>query len=306
MKRIQVGIVGVGKIARDQHVPALAADPSFEIAACVTRHEGIDGVPAFATIGDMLDAMPALDAVAICTPPQTHFAMALYALERGKHVLLEKPPCETMGQFDMLVRAAAAAQRTLFQTWHARYAAGVAPARRRLAERRVTGGRIVWKEDVRLWHPGQTWLWQPGGFGVFDPGINALSILSHILPMAVLIESANLYVPANCQAPIAADLTLVTTDGARIAAELDFRHAGTQTWNIEIETDHGPLTLSEGGSALSPAATQLATIGEYPALYRRFAQLIHEGASDVDGIPFQLVSDAVLVGRRVEVEPFHP
>jgi D-galactose 1-dehydrogenase len=41
---------------------------------------------------------------------------------------------------------------------------------------------VIWREDVRVWHPGQDWIWQPGGLGVFDPGINALSIITHILP----------------------------------------------------------------------------------------------------------------------------
>ena len=44
-----VAIVGVGKIARDQHIPAIAADPDFTLAAGVSRHETIDGVPNFPT-----------------------------------------------------------------------------------------------------------------------------------------------------------------------------------------------------------------------------------------------------------------
>ncbi len=309
MKPIQLGIVGVGKIARDQHIPALTADPSFDIAACVTRHEGVAGAPVFQSIEEMLDAVPALDAVSICTPPQTHFAIALAALRRGKHVLLEKPPCETVGQLEALAREAEKGGRTLFQTWHARYAAGVEPARRWLSERQMTGGRIVWKEDVRLWHPGQTWLWQPGGFGVFDPGINALSILSRIVPRDVFVKAATLYIPANCQTPIAADLSVTTDDGVEIAAVFDFRHTGTQSWDIEIETERGALNLSEGGGALAidgNAADLPVTAGEYPALYRRFADLVRERRADVDGTPFRLVADAFAVARRVEAEPFHP
>ena len=41
---------------------------------------------------------------------------------------------------------------------------------------------VTWKEDVRHWHPGQQWIWEAGGFGVFDPGINALSIVTKIMP----------------------------------------------------------------------------------------------------------------------------
>jgi D-galactose 1-dehydrogenase len=57
------------------------------------------------------------------------------------------------------------------------------PAKAWLAgKRQVARGRITWREDVRKWHPGQDWVFEPGGMGVFDPGINALSILTISCP----------------------------------------------------------------------------------------------------------------------------
>jgi D-galactose 1-dehydrogenase len=46
---IKVGIVGVGKIARDQHIPAIAADPGLELVAVASRSKPDVGVPAFET-----------------------------------------------------------------------------------------------------------------------------------------------------------------------------------------------------------------------------------------------------------------
>jgi D-galactose 1-dehydrogenase len=43
---------------------------------------------------------------------------------------------------------------------------------------------------------------------------------------------------------------------------------------------------------------------EYPGLYAQFAQLVRAREIDVDLAPLQLVADAFLCGRRVEVEPF--
>ena len=66
---------------------------------------------------------------------------------------------------------------------------GVALAKTWLAENPLRRLHVTWKEDVRIWHPGQEWVWEPGGLGVFDPGINALSIMTEILPVPVhLIE----------------------------------------------------------------------------------------------------------------------
>src|SRR3546814_6448955 len=60
---------------------------------------------------------------------------------------------------------------------------------------------IVWKEDVRRWHPGQQWIWEAGGFGVLDPGINALSIATRILPRHFYLRDGLPEIPANRAAP---------------------------------------------------------------------------------------------------------
>src|SRR5207342_3433755 len=107
-----------------------------------------------------------------------------------------------------LVDLATEAGLTIFAAWHSRFAAGVEPAREWLAGRRVLGARITWREDVRVWHPRQSWIWQRGGFGVFDPGINALSIATRILPDTIGLTDADLEFPANRDEPIAARLTM--------------------------------------------------------------------------------------------------
>ena len=242
----------------------------------------------------------------MCTPPQVRHAQAARALAAGKHVMLEKPPGATVAEIAPLAAAARAAQRTLFATWHSRCAPAVEPARQLLAGRKVTSVKITWKEDVRVWHPGQAWIFEAGGLGVFDPGINALSILTRILPQHLFITSADLAFPANRDAPIAASLVLGDAQGLKIAAEFDFRQTGPQSWDIDIETDSGPVTLSMGGATLRAGGKPLvdAPDAEYAGLYRRFRELTATGESDVDLAPLQLVADAFLLGRRRTVEPF--
>ena len=310
MSPIRVGLVGVGKIARDQHIPSLIADGAFVLAACASRHATVDGVPSFTSAEAMLASGVEIDAVAVCTPPQAHYDTVKLALAAGKHVLLEKPPCATVAEIDHLALLAGQAKRTLYQTWHSRHAPGVAPAKAWLATRRIERAAITWKEDVRQWHPGQTWIWEAGGFGVFDPGINALSILTEIVPGPVFVERAELQVPENCASPIAADLTLALDGGIRAAAAFDFRHTGVQTWDIDIETESGALKLSGGGAALFIDGAPVKAggsddlHGEYKSIYRRFADLVAQKCSEVDTRPFQLVADAFLVGHRKTVEAF--
>jgi D-galactose 1-dehydrogenase len=306
---VRIGLVGVGKIARDQHIPSIVGNADFALAAVASRHGHVDGVPNYPDIETMLDSQPELEAIAICTPPQVHYEAARLALSRGKHVLLEKPPCASVLQLDNLVRLAGAVGRTFYQTWHSQHARGVAPAARLMADRVLQSAHVTWKEDVRQWHPGQTWIWQAGGFGVFDPAINAFSILTALFSEPIFPQSATLYVPSNCEAPIAADVEFVTDNGAAISAALDFRHTGTQTWDIDIETAQGPLKLSAGGAKLTvghdavpPEAGALES--EYEAIYRRFADLIARGQSDADARPLQLVADIFMVAKRTAVEPF--
>ena len=307
MDPLRTAIVGVGKIARDRHIPALRSNPAFALVACADPGGGMEGLASFTSVSDMLERRPDIDAVAICTPPQARYLAASLALEGGWHVLLEKPPCETPAQLQHLERLAESSGRTLFLAWHSRHAAGVDVAARWLRPRNILSARVTWKEDVRRWHPGQSWIWQAGGFGVFDPGINAISILTRIVPRPVSVTSARLYTPANRNAPIAADLTFETDRGARIEAAFDFRQSDEQTWDIEVETDGGSLKLSAGGAALAINGEPVefeATDGEYPSLYRRFAELIQAGTSEVDGGPLQLVVDAFAVAERFTVEPF--
>jgi predicted dehydrogenase len=297
-----MGLLGIGKIARDQHIPALAADSRFQLVACASRNARVDGVANFPDLAAMLAGVPDLDCISICTPPQAHFDAALLALRAGKHVMLEKPPTATTRQIALLADEAARHGRVLFQTWHSRFAASVDAARDWLRSRRLSGGKITWKEDVHFWHPGQRWIWEPGGFGVFDPGINALSVLTEVLGDEVCVESALLEFPENQQAPIAANLALRTAAGAGIAAEFDFRQKGEQSWDIELATTEGRLKLSRGGAGLEidgrTIATDASMAGEYARLYARFAGLCATGKSEVDWRPFQLVADAFLIGER--------
>ncbi|MDX1730469.1 MAG: Gfo/Idh/MocA family oxidoreductase, partial [Aurantimonas coralicida] len=133
---LRLGLVGVGKIARDQHIPSIGRNPAFELVATASRSASVDGVARFATPAEMLDAMPQIDAVALCVPPQVRHAMAADALRRGKHVLLEKPPGATLSEVHALEALAAENGLSLHATGHSREAMAVDAARDWLANRR--------------------------------------------------------------------------------------------------------------------------------------------------------------------------
>lgn len=302
---MKIALVGIGKIALDQHVPAIAAAPEWELAATCSRQGSVADVPAFSDFAQLLAERPDIPVISLCLPPVPRFEYAAMALQAGRHVMLEKPPGATLAEVHTLEQMARARGLTLYTTWHSRMAEAVAPAKAWLADKVVRAAQITWREDVRKWHPGQDWVFEPGGMGVFDPGINALSILTEILPMPVHLTAAELEFPENRQTPIAA--RLVFSGG--VTADFDWRQEGPQTWDIRLETDAGQLALRMGGNVLEldgqPVAGENSIMGEYPALYARMAALVRAGQSEVDLAPMVHVADALTLGRRTITAAFH-
>ncbi|GLU31128.1 Gfo/Idh/MocA family oxidoreductase [Trinickia caryophylli] len=305
-KTVKLGLVGIGKIARDQHLPAIAADAGFELVACASRNAEVEGVRNYPSIEAMLEAEPTLDAISLCAPPQVRFAQARAALAAGRHVMLEKPPGASLHEVEVLREMAQRAGLSLFASWHSRHAPAVEPAREWLAAQAIRAVEVRWKEDVRRWHPGQKWIWQPGGLGVFDPGINALSIVTRILPREIVLSEATLSVPANTHTPIAASLAFADELGVPVKAEFDWRHGPREQWEIEVTTDAGTLLIEQGGKVLTIAGSsvEVGPEREYPSLYAHWRDLIARGEADVDVRPLRHVADAYLLGARREVEAF--
>ena len=303
---INLGIVAVGKIVRDQHIPAIEKNSNFNLHATASRNASLEGIPAFQTIEEMIQGAPDLDAVALCMPPQYRYQAARVALNHGLHVLLEKPPGATVSEVEQLAELATQKGLSLFATWHSRYAAAVEKAKQLLVKQTINSVSVAWKEDVRKWHPGQDWIWQAGGLGVFDPGINGLSILTHLLPEPAMVIKAELVFPENRAAPIAADMQFTTASGLGIDLDFDWRQTGDEVWDIKFTFDDGELIVSEGGGAVSLNGEQLEIAGqnEYEAIYHRFVELVAAGICDVDLTPLKLTADAFLLGNRRVVEAF--
>ena len=137
---MKIALVGIGKIALDQHVPAIHASPDWDLAATVSRNGTVAGVEAFTDFATFLSARPDVTVVSLCMPPVPRHAYAEAALLAGRHVMLEKPPGATLSEVHALTTIAAARGLTLYATWHSRMAYAVAPAKAWLADKQITPG----------------------------------------------------------------------------------------------------------------------------------------------------------------------
>jgi D-galactose 1-dehydrogenase len=307
---MKIAVVGLGQIARKQHLPSIAASPDFTLAGLASADapppEG--GMPVYTSHTDLLAAVPEIEAVAICTPPAFRFAVACDALLAGKHVLLEKPPGLGVAEVDALARLAERQGRTLFTAWHSQFNTAVDRARDFLAGRTVATLRIDWNEDFRKYHPGQDWIWRSGGFGVFDMGINGLSILSRLFATPPFLREAEFQIAANHEAPLAASLRFASldSDGA-MEAHFDWRGDRPEQREIRLTTTDGhSVTLLQSGGRLLIDDVEVVgeTRREYPMLYTRFADLIRTGRSEIDTMPLQMTAEAFLMARHVGVPAF--
>ncbi len=116
-RTIRVGVVGVGVMGAN-HARVLSEFPGVELAGVADPDRkrahfvgGTLGCPALASIEELLDR--GVDAVTIAAPTHLHRDIALACIERGVHVLVEKPIASTVSEGEDIIKAARRAGLTL-------------------------------------------------------------------------------------------------------------------------------------------------------------------------------------------------
>jgi predicted dehydrogenase len=127
MSKVRIGVIGAGWWATSAHIPAIQSRPDAELVAVQSRERAkaekiardFGAKNACTTVDEML-ALKELDAVIIASTPNVHFTQAKAALERGLHVLLEKPMTFTAAEACKLVELAAKRKLQLVMScpWH--------------------------------------------------------------------------------------------------------------------------------------------------------------------------------------------
>lgn len=127
MKKIRIGIIGVGGIAQGRHIPAFLqlhdiceitalSDVNIDRAREIGEKYNIPHV-----FGDYQDLFSVVDAVCICTPNKFHADITIAAFEAGVHVLCEKPMALTAEECELMVAASKKADKVLAIAYHYRF-----------------------------------------------------------------------------------------------------------------------------------------------------------------------------------------
>jgi len=267
--KLRGAISGFGEVAARAHLPGWRTRDDVSIAVVhdpvsARRHEAIrliKSVRVYDDLGLMLDG-ESPDFVDIASPPAYHAESVRDALNAGANVIVEKPLCLGLGEFDDLAALAAREARVLMCVHNWKYAPAYAVARKAIEAGRLGEIRFISIDRLRT-EPagagGSGGQWRAsassGGGILIDHGWHVFYLMQWLLggdaPAAI---SAHLEAPTDGDAEHLADLRLAFSSGCIARAHLSWRAPVRRTSAviygergcIEIEGDRVTLTDRKG------------------------------------------------------------
>lgn len=304
--RLRAAIIGTGGIA-NAHADALRQQPGVELAAAIdidaTRARDFAskwGVTrTAASLEEALDG-GGLDLVAICTPPSSHFPLALEALSLGLHAVIEKPPALSLAQMRELEAAEAVSAGSLSCIFQHRFGSG-AQRLRSLQQAGILGRPLVGTCNT-LWFRNQDYfdvpwrgLWDvEGGGPTMGHGIHQFDLLLHLwgpwsdvtafagkLARRTDTEDASAAVVRFESGAIATVINSVISPRETSYLRLDFEHATVELEHLYGYSDaNWTVTAAPGREAAVESWNQGEDLASgHPAQYRAIVGSITEGGA---------------------------
>ncbi|MFM2475725.1 oxidoreductase [Celerinatantimonas sp. MCCC 1A17872] len=305
MQPIRVGVIGYGNSAKTFHLPFINALPMFELVAISSsQSEALKAdYPNVAHYQDAMTLIEQSDAqlVIITAPNQAHYPLAKAAIEKGQHVLLEKPFVIDIKQGEALINQAKQANVKLC-IYHNRRWDGDFLTVKKLLEENKLGKLKVFQSHYDRFRPEVKVRWREDG----KPGSGTLYDLgSHIIDQVLALFGRPQKVSADVLAMrehspavdyfhltlhYADHLVIVHSSSFSAGPVLRFRLEGEQGSYVKYGVDPQENQLKAGivdtSSTQQPGAevgmlyteqgeTQIANIqGGYHHFYRQLAQAL--------------------------------
>jgi len=204
-RKIKVAVIGAGKIATTAHIPAYLFNKDTDLVALVdidrrkveraARKFGVKKF--FLSINELFDNED-VDAVSVCTPPNTHADIALKAFDYGAHVFCEKPLAINVKNGKRMVRASKIKERILLVGLNRRFWPNYQKAKKYISSGRL--GHVYCAEDhyvqpnpLLSWGKS-AWFHRSGvGGALLDLGPHVFDMLNYVFgdcPNAVSAHSS--------------------------------------------------------------------------------------------------------------------
>lgn len=276
MTPLKLAFLGCGKITR-AHGHTLARAPEFrrfyasrDRAVAEECNRTLGGAGAFGSYREAMES-PDIEAVLVATPPDSHLDLTLEALERGKHVIVEKPPFLRSSDFTPVTGAAARAGRRVFVAENYAYKPLARAIQRIVASGALGEIRFVhlvavkqqrsggWKDDAAI----------AGGGALFEGGVHWIDLFAHL---GLEVESVHGFRPAPGESLERSMLVVARFEGGGV---------GTLAHSWEIPSPLRGLRLSRiygtrGSAVFESNGLVAAVTGPRP-------RLIFPGFRDISG-----------------------
>ena len=178
---IRVGLIGCGGIMR-RHIDHMLAIPEAKIAAmadpnplCIARYKGshqpLQGLPEFATYEEML-AKVELDAVVIASPHTAHARQIIASMEKGCHVLCEKPMVTSIDDAVKVIKAERKTKKVLVLAYQRHWETTF-----RYVKQMIAAGEIGTINYIQAFQ-SQEWKWIADGTWRADPALSGFGQMS--------------------------------------------------------------------------------------------------------------------------------
>ncbi|RFA08134.1 dehydrogenase [Subtercola boreus] len=275
---VRVAVVGCGDIS-SLHLAAIAARPTATLVAVCDVHQGrltessrIHAVPGFSDFDDML-ATAAPDVVHICTPHHLHAPMAVAALQRGIHVVLEKPLAHSREEGRRIIAAAEASGARIGICLQNRYNASTSAAAAVLASGELgqvlgASATVIWSRtaDYYLDRPWRGRWASAGGGLLMNQAIHTLDLLQWLVgPVAGVSGHAATRALADViEVEDTAELVLEHVRGMRSVFFATNAHAVNAPVVIDIVLERGSLRIA-GDLIVTRADGSTETVAEQNA-----------------------------------------
>ena len=264
-RALRVGIAGCGRIARALHIPGYVGSPHAEIVALYNHRLG--------TVADLAASHPGaavyddfdrfiddsgVEALSVCTPNAMHAEMAIAALDRGIHVLVEKPMAMSLDEAQEMIDVASKSEAILMVGHTQRFYPAHVRAKQildsgalgRIYQVRTTFGHA----GPQRWSPRGSWFLSAdlGGLGVIgDLAVHKVDLLRFLTGEEVTSVAGVETSADDSEVEENAAAVMVLAGGGLATLSVSWTLRGGNIDDLVLIGDHGSLRVrAEPGAPL--------------------------------------------------------
>jgi len=285
---MRLGIIGLGRAGSWHLENWQQVEGTTVIAACdpspASRRKARElGLKAYEDPMDMI-AREKLDAVDIVTPPAQHAPIAVACLERGLHVLCEKPLATTVGAALRMLRTAARTRRQLVLATKFRHVPDLATARALVAEGAIgepVGFEIDFSSMVDMTGRWNAQRPLAGGGVIIDNGCHAFDVVAYLFGTVTRVLATRLKQVQEMGVEDSATLLVAAGKGLIGRIEVSWSLATGRANYVTVYGSKGTIEVGWRGSFLREAGKAPVQIGPgydkndaHRRMFGRFAGLV--------------------------------